>query len=102
MLKIKDKDRNRKGTAGISQSAVLPLMKIHQHKRNTPGTPDEDYYMPHLSLCPSPHQSHPAAVGDVPGNPDSRYPEHGSGAPAVSYSVSENAQSGQSVGGYCW
>ncbi|MCI61091.1 hypothetical protein A2U01_0082347, partial [Trifolium medium] len=33
----------------------------------------------------------PAAVGDVPDSPDSKYPEHGS--------VSENAPSGQYAGG---
>ncbi|MCI93631.1 hypothetical protein A2U01_0114929, partial [Trifolium medium] len=43
-------------------------------------------------------QNHPAVVGDVPGSPDSRYPAHKSGAPAVSQSVTENAQSGQSAG----
>ncbi|MCI69864.1 hypothetical protein A2U01_0091127, partial [Trifolium medium] len=46
-----------------------------------------------------PHQNHPAAVGDVPGSPDSRYPVHDSSAPAVSWSVSENAPLGQSAGG---
>ncbi|MCI51401.1 hypothetical protein A2U01_0072645, partial [Trifolium medium] len=45
--------------------------------------------MPHLTVCPSPHQSHPAVVGGVPDNPDSRYPEHGSGAPVFLYSVFE-------------
>ncbi|MCI44312.1 hypothetical protein A2U01_0065551, partial [Trifolium medium] len=40
--------------------------------------------MPHLALGPSPHQSHPATVGDVPESPDSKHPEHGSDAPAVS------------------
>ncbi|MCI68892.1 hypothetical protein A2U01_0090153, partial [Trifolium medium] len=47
----------------------------------------------------APHQNHPAVVGDVPGNPDSRCPTHDSGAPAVSWSVSENVQSAQSAGG---
>ncbi|MCI97141.1 hypothetical protein A2U01_0118441, partial [Trifolium medium] len=44
------------------------------------------------------HQRHSVVVGDVPDNPDSRYPEHDSDVPAVSWSVSENAQSGQSAG----
>ncbi|MCI77304.1 hypothetical protein A2U01_0098574, partial [Trifolium medium] len=55
--------------------------------------------MPHLALGPSLHQSHPAVVDDEPGNPDSKHHEHGSGAPAVSWSISENAQTGQSAGG---
>ncbi|MCI61860.1 hypothetical protein A2U01_0083117, partial [Trifolium medium] len=38
-------------------------------------------------------------VGDVPDNPDSKHPEHGSDAPVVSWFVSENAQPGQSAGG---
>ncbi|MCI97798.1 hypothetical protein A2U01_0119099, partial [Trifolium medium] len=36
---------------------------------------------------------------DAPDSPDSRYPEHDSGAPAVSCYVSGNAPSGQSAGG---
>ncbi|MCI93994.1 hypothetical protein A2U01_0115292, partial [Trifolium medium] len=36
---------------------------------------------------------------DVPDNPDSKYPAHDSGAPADSWSVSENAQTDQSAGG---
>ncbi|MCI76738.1 hypothetical protein A2U01_0098008, partial [Trifolium medium] len=40
--------------------------------------------MPHPALDPSLHQSHPAVVDDVPDNPDSEYPAHGSDAPAVS------------------
>ncbi|MCI57882.1 hypothetical protein A2U01_0079133, partial [Trifolium medium] len=38
-------------------------------------------------------------VDDVPDNPDSKYPAHDSGAPAISWSVSENAQTGQSARG---
>ncbi|MCI97143.1 hypothetical protein A2U01_0118443, partial [Trifolium medium] len=34
-----------------------------------------------------------------PDNPDSKHPEHGSDAPAVSWFVYGNAQSGQSAGG---
>ncbi|MCI57061.1 hypothetical protein A2U01_0078312, partial [Trifolium medium] len=55
--------------------------------------------MPHPAFGPSPHQSHPADVDDVPDSPDSKHPKHGSDAPTVSWFVSENAQSGQSVVG---
>ncbi|MCI90445.1 hypothetical protein A2U01_0111737, partial [Trifolium medium] len=54
--------------------------------------------MPHLSRGPSHHRRHSAVVGDVHDSPDSRYPEHDSNAPAVSWSVSGSAQSGQSAG----
>ncbi|MCI77564.1 hypothetical protein A2U01_0098834, partial [Trifolium medium] len=40
--------------------------------------------VPHQSVDPAPHQSHPAAVDDVPGSPDSRCSAHEFGAPAVS------------------
>ncbi|MCI74221.1 hypothetical protein A2U01_0095485, partial [Trifolium medium] len=36
---------------------------------------------PHLTLCPATHRSLPAAEDDVPHNPDSKHPEHGSDAP---------------------
>ncbi|MCI89890.1 hypothetical protein A2U01_0111179 [Trifolium medium] len=39
--------------------------------------------MPHRSRGPSHRQRHPAVVGDVLDNPDSRYPTHDSGAPSV-------------------
>ncbi|MCI51726.1 hypothetical protein A2U01_0072970, partial [Trifolium medium] len=55
--------------------------------------------VPHQSVSPAPHQNHPTVVGDVPGNPYSRYPAHDYGAPAVSWSVSENTKSAQSAGG---
>ncbi|MCI76236.1 hypothetical protein A2U01_0097505, partial [Trifolium medium] len=61
-------------------------------------TGPEESRVPHQSVYPDPHQNHPADVGDVPGNPDSRCPAHDSGAPAVSWSVYENAQSAQSAG----
>ncbi|MCI74756.1 hypothetical protein A2U01_0096020, partial [Trifolium medium] len=78
------------------QINARPGMKIHQVlKRTGPG----ESRVPHQSIDPAPHQNHPAVVGDVPGNPDSRYPARGFGAPAVSWSVSENAQSAQSAGG---
>ncbi|MCI71132.1 hypothetical protein A2U01_0092395, partial [Trifolium medium] len=38
-------------------------------------------------------------VDDVPDSPDSKHPEHGSDAPTISWSVSKNAQSGQSTVG---
>ncbi|MCI73608.1 hypothetical protein A2U01_0094872 [Trifolium medium] len=40
--------------------------------------------MLHPALSPSLHQSHPAMVDDEPDNPNSKHPEHGSDAPAVS------------------
>ncbi|MCI34826.1 hypothetical protein A2U01_0056047, partial [Trifolium medium] len=71
-------------------------MKIHQVLKRT--GPEESIVL-HQSDSLTPHQNHPAAVGDVPDSPDSKHPEHGSGAPAVSWSVSKNAPSGQSDGG---
>ncbi|MCI95885.1 hypothetical protein A2U01_0117184, partial [Trifolium medium] len=47
--------------------------------------------MSHLSRGPSHHWKHSAVVGDVPGNLDSIYPAHDSGAPLASWSVSESA-----------
>ncbi|MCI83092.1 hypothetical protein A2U01_0104367, partial [Trifolium medium] len=72
----------------MSQINVRPGMKIHQVLKRT--DPDKSHIEPHQSVGLTPHQNHHAAVGDVPDNPDSKYPEHGSGAPAVSWSVSEN------------
>ncbi|MCI83042.1 hypothetical protein A2U01_0104317, partial [Trifolium medium] len=71
--------------------------KIHQVLKRT--GPEASHIMPHQYDGLTPNQNHPAAVGDVLDSPDSKYPEHGSDAPAVSWSVSENAQSGQSAGG---
>ncbi|MCI65862.1 hypothetical protein A2U01_0087120, partial [Trifolium medium] len=71
-------------------------MKIHQVLKRT--GPEESYIVPHQSICPAPHQNHPAAMGDVSDSPDSKYPEHDSGAPTISWSVSENAPSGQFAG----
>ncbi|MCI94399.1 hypothetical protein A2U01_0115697, partial [Trifolium medium] len=55
-------------------------MKIHQVLKRTGP---EESRVPHQSVDPAPHHNHPAVVGDVPGNPDSRYLAHDSGAPAV-------------------
>ncbi|MCI79940.1 hypothetical protein A2U01_0101211, partial [Trifolium medium] len=49
-----------------------PVMKIHQVLKRT--GPEAASRVPHQSVDPGPHQSHPATVGDVPGSPDSRYP----------------------------
>ncbi|MCI45572.1 hypothetical protein A2U01_0066811, partial [Trifolium medium] len=46
--------------------------------------PEESHIVPHQSVCPSPHQNHPVVVDDVSDSPDSKYPEHDSGAPTVS------------------
>ncbi|MCI70019.1 hypothetical protein A2U01_0091282 [Trifolium medium] len=56
-------------------------MKIHQVLKRTGPEASRG---PHQSVAPAPHQNHPAAVGDVPGSTDSRYPAHESSAPAVS------------------
>ncbi|MCI48804.1 hypothetical protein A2U01_0070047, partial [Trifolium medium] len=56
----------------MSQINVRPRLKIHQVPCST--------QMPHLSRGPSHHRKHSAVVGDVPDNPDSRYPAHDSGA----------------------
>ncbi|MCI93438.1 hypothetical protein A2U01_0114736, partial [Trifolium medium] len=62
-------------------------MKIHQVLKRT--GPEESHIVPRQSDGLTPHQIHPADVGDVPDSSDSKHPEHGSGAPAVSWSVSE-------------
>ncbi|MCI47170.1 hypothetical protein A2U01_0068411, partial [Trifolium medium] len=74
----------------MSQINARPGMKVHQVLCSS--------QMPHLSRGPSHHQKHSTVVDDVPDNPDSRYPAHDSGAPAVSWSVSKNAPTGQSAG----
>ncbi|MCI43626.1 hypothetical protein A2U01_0064864, partial [Trifolium medium] len=62
------------------QFNARPGMKIHQVlKRTGPG---ESHIVPRQSGGLTPHQNHPAIVGDAPDSPDSRYPEHDSGAPA--------------------
>ncbi|MCI30904.1 hypothetical protein A2U01_0052115, partial [Trifolium medium] len=71
------------------QFSGRPRMKIHQVLKRT-GL-EESHTVPHQSDGLTPYQNHPAAVDDAPDSPDSRYPEHDSGAPAVSCSVSENA-----------
>ncbi|MCI57410.1 hypothetical protein A2U01_0078661, partial [Trifolium medium] len=62
---------------------------IHQVLRRT--GPVENDREPHPTVCPSHHRSLPAVEGDMPHNPDSIHPEHGSDAPTVLWSVSENA-----------
>ncbi|MCI42545.1 hypothetical protein A2U01_0063782, partial [Trifolium medium] len=54
------------------QFNARPGMMIHQVKRTDHA---ESGIMQHPTLCPSPHLSHPAVVGDVPHNPDSKHPE---------------------------
>ncbi|MCI31540.1 hypothetical protein A2U01_0052752, partial [Trifolium medium] len=80
----------------MSQINARPGMKIHQVLKRT--GPEESHIVLHQSDGLTPHQNHPAVVGDVPHSPDSIHPEHGSDVPAVSWSVAENAQSGQSDG----
>ncbi|MCI97220.1 hypothetical protein A2U01_0118521, partial [Trifolium medium] len=64
-------------------------MKILQVLKRT--DPEESHIVTHQSVGLTPHQNRLAAVGGVPDSPESKYPEHDSGAPAVSWSVSENA-----------
>ncbi|MCI70755.1 hypothetical protein A2U01_0092018, partial [Trifolium medium] len=64
------------------QFNARPGMTIHQVLRRT--GPVENDREPHPIVCPSHHRSLLAMEGDVPHNPDSIHPEHGSDAPAVS------------------
>ncbi|MCI38104.1 hypothetical protein A2U01_0059332, partial [Trifolium medium] len=52
---------------------------------------------PHPPVCPSHHWSLPAVEGDVPHNPDSIHPEHGSNAPAVSCPAQQPSMGERSV-----
>ncbi|MCI84745.1 hypothetical protein A2U01_0106023, partial [Trifolium medium] len=52
------------------QINARPGMKIRQVLKRT--DPEENHIEPHQSVGPTPHQNHPAAVGDVPDNPDSK------------------------------
>ncbi|MCI55820.1 hypothetical protein A2U01_0077071, partial [Trifolium medium] len=74
----------------MSQINARPGMEVHQVLCRR--------QMPHLSRGPS-HLRHSVVVGDVLDSPDSKYLEHDSDAPAVSWSVPENAPTGQSAGG---
>ncbi|MCI87965.1 hypothetical protein A2U01_0109250, partial [Trifolium medium] len=65
-------------------------------KRTGPVENDRE---PHPTVCPSHHWSLPDAEGGVPHNPDSKHPKHGSDAPTVLWSVSENAPSNLVSGG---
>ncbi|MCI48110.1 hypothetical protein A2U01_0069353, partial [Trifolium medium] len=48
----------------MSQINARPGLKIHQVLKRT-GSGEST--VPHQSVCPAPHQNHPAAVvGDVP------------------------------------
>ncbi|MCI49696.1 hypothetical protein A2U01_0070940, partial [Trifolium medium] len=70
---------------------------IHQVLSRT--GPVETDIKPHPTVCPSPDRSLPDAEDDVPYNPDSKHLEHGSDAPVISWSVSENAPSDLVSGG---
>ncbi|MCI67779.1 hypothetical protein A2U01_0089038, partial [Trifolium medium] len=60
-----------------------PGTKIHQVLKRT--GPEENHIVLRQSDGPAPHQNHPATeVGDVPGSPDSKHPEHGFDAPTAS------------------
>ncbi|MCI97489.1 hypothetical protein A2U01_0118790, partial [Trifolium medium] len=61
----------------MSQINALPGMKIHQVLKRT--GPEAVSRVPHQFVDPAPHTSHPAAVGDAHGSPDSKCPAHGSG-----------------------
>ncbi|MCI70806.1 hypothetical protein A2U01_0092069 [Trifolium medium] len=67
-------------------------MTIHQVLKRT--GPEESHIMPHLSIGITRHLRHPAE-GGVPHNLNSKHPKHGSDAPAVSWSVSENGLADQ-------
>ncbi|MCI86840.1 hypothetical protein A2U01_0108121 [Trifolium medium] len=66
----------------MSQINARPGMEVLQVLCRT--GPEENHIMPHQSVSPAPHLNHPAAVGDVSDNPDSKHPEHGSDAPSAS------------------
>ncbi|MCI78143.1 hypothetical protein A2U01_0099413 [Trifolium medium] len=60
----------------MSQINARPEKKIHQVLCIN--------QMPHLSRGSSHHRKHSVVVDGAPDNPDSKYPAHDSGAPAVS------------------